>query len=98
MQISVEPQVLERCASRIEEQCDAYQKNYRRLYQCIDELQAGWQGKDHMAYVTQIKGFEQDFVQMSRMLTAYAIFLHNTARIYIELQEDRVAKARTLNN
>lgn len=98
MKISVEPQVLERSAAMIEEQCNAYEKTYHQLYQRVDELQHGWQGKDHMAYVTQIRGFEKDFISMVRMMRSYTQFLRSSAQSYRSVQEDRAAKARSLTN
>ncbi len=98
IKISVEPQALEQSATKIDEQCTAYERTYRQLYQCVDEMQAGWQGKDNLAYTTQIRGFEQDFVQMMRLMRNYAQFLRSSAQAYRTTQEDRAAKARTLTN
>lgn len=98
MRISVEPQVLIKSGEQIEAHCSNYETSYRSLYRAIDELQAGWQGKDHMAYVTQIRGFEPDFANMVRLLRSYAHFMISSGRAYVDLQEDRVAKARTLTN
>ena len=47
IKISVEPQALDNSAAKIEEQCVAYERTYRNLYQCVDEMRAGWQGKDN---------------------------------------------------
>ena len=49
IKISVEPQALDSSAAKIEEQCTAYERSYRNLYQCVDEMRAGWQGKDNLA-------------------------------------------------
>lgn len=96
MKISVEPQALEHSAAKIEDQCQAYERTYRRLYQCVDEMRSMWQGKDNLAYVTQIRGFEQDFIQMVRLMRTYAEFLRSSARAYRHTQEERAAKARSL--
>ena len=98
MKINVEPQALERSAARLEEQCYAYEKSYRQLYQCVDEMKAAWQGKDNLAYVSQIRGFEQDFIHMVQMMRCYAEFLRSAAQAYRLTQEDRSAKARLLSN
>lgn len=98
MRISVEPQALETSAVRIDEQCGAYERTYQQLYQCVDAMQAGWQGKDNLAYANQLRGFEQDFVSMSRLMRNYAEFLRTSARAYRSTQDDRAAKARTLTN
>ncbi len=98
IKISVEPQALDNCAAKFEEQCVAYERTYRNLYQCVDEMRAGWQGKDNLAYTAQIRGFEQDFVQMVRLMRNYAQFLRSSSQAYRATQEDRAAKARTLTN
>ncbi|NBJ64597.1 WXG100 family type VII secretion target [bacterium c-19] len=98
IKISVEPQALDNSAAKIEEQCVAYERTYRNLYQCVDEMRAGWQGKDNLAYTAQIRGFEQDFVQMVRLMRNYAQFLRSSSQAYRSTQEDRAAKARTLTN
>lgn len=98
IKISVEPQALENSAAKIEEQCAAYERTYRNLYQCVDEMRSGWQGKDNIAYTTQIRGFEQDFVQMVRLMRNYAQFLRSSSQAYRATQEDRAAQARTLTN
>ena len=98
IKISVEPQALDNSAAKIEEQCVAYERTYRNLYQCVDEMRAGWQGKDNLAYTAQIRGFEQDFVQMVRLMRNYVQFLRSSSQAYRSTQEDRAAKARTLTN
>lgn len=96
MRISVDPQALEHSAAKIDERCQAYEQTYRRLYQCVDEMHSMWQGKDNLAYVSQIRGFEQDFIQMVRLMRTYAEFLRSSARAYRQTQEERTAKARSL--
>lgn len=96
MKISVEPQALEHSATKIEDQCQAYERTYRRLYQCVDEMRSAWQGKDNLAYTSQIRSFEQDFMQMVRLMRTYAEFLRSSARTYRRTQEERTVKARSL--
>lgn len=98
IKIIVEPSQLDVSAQRIEEQCTQYERTYHQLYQCIDALQSGWQGSDNLAYVNQIQGFRKDFQQMNTLMRQYAQFLRQSAKSYRNVQEDRVAKARTLTN
>ena len=98
IKINVEPHMLETCAQRMEEHCGEYEKTYRQMYQVMEGMSASWQGSDHMAYVNQIQGFQNDFIQMTRLLRQYIEFLGQSARAYRMAQEDRVAKARTLTN
>lgn len=96
--INVQPDALERCARCIDEQCVAYEKTYRELYQKIDAMSISWQGKDNLAYTNQIRGFEKDFIAMAQLMRNYVTFLRNSAQAYRQTQEDRAAKARTLTN
>ena len=96
MKISVEPQALEHSAAKIDDQCQAYERTYRRIYQCVDEMHTAWQGKDNLAYVSQIRSFEQGFIQMVRLMRTYAEFLRSSARAYRRTQEERTAQARSL--
>ena len=98
IRIQVEPQQIEQSANRIEEQCIAYEKAYRELYQCVETMQSVWKGKDNLAFATQIEGFQGDFLMMLRLLRQYIEFLRNSAASYRSVQEDRVAKARALTN
>jgi len=98
MKINVEPQALEQSAMKIDEQCQIYEKTYRTFYQCVDQMKSAWQGKDNLAYVNQLRGFEQDFGAMVRLMRTYAEFLRSSARAYRATQEDRAMKARSLTN
>lgn len=98
IKISVEPQQIEQSSNRMEEQCITYEKAYRELYQCVENMQNVWKGKDNLAFVNQIEGFQGDFVMMLRLMRQYIEFLRNSAASYRNAQEDRVAKARALTN
>ena len=96
IKINVEVNALEQSANRMEEQCAAYEKSYHQLYQCVDEMRSAWQGEDNLAYVNQIRGFEQDFIHMVRLMRSYAEFLRSSARTYRATQAERVNQARAL--
>lgn len=97
MMIHVDPARLESSASHIEQQSNAYEREYAKLFQSVEAMSNAWQGKDNQAFTTQIQGFRKDFSQMTLLMREYAEFLKISARLYRETQEERVAMARRLH-
>ena len=95
--IHVDPARLQSSASHIEQQSNAYEQEYKKLFQSVEAMSNAWQGKDNQAFTTQIQGFHKDFSQMAQLMREYAEFLKISARLYRETQEERVAMARRLN-
>ena len=96
IQIVVDPMKLETGAQRIEQQSMTYDRSYARIYQAVEALSASWQGKDNQAFVTQIKGFQNDFAQLSALMKEDANFLKISAKVYRDTQEERTLQARRL--
>ncbi len=94
--ITVEPEQLEYCAGRIEDANQNYQRAFAGLFETVDMLKNGWQGKDNIAFSTQIAKFEGDFRQMSVLCAQYSEFLRNSARAYRETQDAIAAQAARL--
>lgn len=94
--INVDPVRLEASATRIEQEAAHYEKGYQQLYQSVDTMSQGWQGKDNLSFTTQIKGFEVDFKHMNALMRQYAQFLRQSALIYRKTQEERMEMARRL--
>ncbi|MBE6122052.1 MAG: WXG100 family type VII secretion target [Erysipelotrichaceae bacterium] len=95
--IAVEPERLEACASRMEQETDDYTAAFMRLFEAVDRMKAGWEGKDNAAFTNQIRKFEGDFRQMSVLCMEYAEFLRNSARAYREMQDDLTSQASALS-
>lgn len=98
MMINVDPAKLENGSIHIEQQSMSYDKSYARLYQAIEAMRAGWQGKDNQAFTTEIESFRKDFQQMSLLMKEYASFLKASARLYRETQDERATQARHLTS
>lgn len=96
MRINVDPAKLELCATRIEQQVCTYEKHYHQLFQEVERMQAGWRGKDNVAFVTQINTFQSDFQQMSTLMKEYANFLKMSSKMYRQTQDERMNQARHL--
>lgn len=98
IQIHVDPAQLDACASHIESLVDIYEKEYRALFTGIAQLQDSWKGKDNQAFVTQIQGFEKDFIAMRDIMREYAMFLRKASSAYRDVQTQRMLQARKLVN
>lgn len=98
IRINVDPARLESSANHMDAQSAAYEKGFHSLLQEVDAMGSGWQGKDNLAFVSQIKGFQKDFQQMATLMRQYSEFLKMSAKLYRDTQEDRTAQARRLAN
>lgn len=98
IQIQVDPAQLEACAVHIESIVEVYEQEYRALFKGVAQLQDGWKGKDNQAFVTQIQGFEKDFIAMRDIMRDYAMFLRKASSAYRSVQTQRMMQARKLVN
>lgn len=96
--INVDPQKLEAAATSIDTQVADYDKNYKQLFSEVDAMAAAWQGVDNLAFVNQIKGFEDDFKAMSAVMTQYSEFLKASAKAYRGTRDNVVEQAKKLRN
>lgn len=96
--IVADPVKLETAAQKIDAQVADYERQYRQLFSEVDNMGAAWQGADNVAFVTQIKGFTDDFQGMVAMLRQYAEFLRASARTYRETQNETINAAKRLIN
>ena len=86
--IIVDPSRLESTASNVDSANNDYQRIYHNLYAEVDKMETVWQGKDNTAFTNKIKAFEDDFRQISNILSHYSDFLRNSARAYRETQDE----------
>ncbi|MCH3961972.1 MAG: WXG100 family type VII secretion target [Solobacterium sp.] len=94
--ISVTPDQLDTCALRMNDAEDAYSRDCDALFNEVDALGSAWQGKDNLAFVSQISGFRNDFHQIAMLCSEYADFLRNSARSYRCTQDELTAQASRL--
>ncbi len=95
--ITVEPERLEACAMRISDETQEYQRAFTQLFEAVDRMKSGWEGKDNTAFTNQIRKYEADFRQMCVLCTQYSEFLRNSARAYREMQDDLTSQASSLS-
>jgi len=96
--IVVEPAKLETAAQKMEAQAADYERLYKQLFSEVEGMGAAWQGADNQAFVSQIKGFEDDFQKMRELMKAYSEFLTTSAKIYRETQTETINMAKRLAN
>lgn len=96
LKISVDPEVLEASAEKLYEHCSAYENTYNQLCQCINAIQAERHGKDYLAYVNQLRGYELEFVSLSYLMRNYAEFLRITAKAYRSTIHSQIANTQIL--
>lgn len=96
--IYVESAKLESVASEIAGIAGNYKTNYQELYQQIEDLSGHWQFEDNTAFVNQIKGFNDDFEAMFKLMNDYQSFLTKSATSYRSAQNELESQAKTLQN
>ncbi len=96
--ITVEPAVLESSAMMMEQLNAEYHQNVSALFEGVDLLSQSWQGKDNLAFTSQIKGFDQDMRQIYALCTQYIEFLRTSARAYRDTQNELVSQVSSLVN
>ena len=95
--IAVEPEQLDASASRIEDSNQNYVRAFTALFEAVDLMKSGWQGKDNTAFSNQISKFQSDFREMSVLCGQYAEFLRNSAKSYRAVQDDLTSQANALS-
>lgn len=96
--IVVDPAKLRTAAEKMDAQAGEYTKQYTQLFSEVDGMGSAWQGVDNQAFVTQIKGYMDDFEKMVALMKQYSEFLRASAKTYEDTQTDITNSARKLVN
>jgi WXG100 family type VII secretion target len=96
--IVVDPAKLEAAAQKINAQAADYERQYQKLFSDVDGMGAAWQGADNVAFVTQIRGFMDDFQAMVALMRQYEEFLKSAAHVYRLTQNETINAAKKLTN
>ncbi|WML60551.1 WXG100 family type VII secretion target [Neobacillus sp. PS2-9] len=96
--IVVDPAKLESASQKIDAQAADYERQYTKLFSEVDGMGSAWQGADNLAYVTQIKGFMDDFQAMVALMKQYSEFLKQAATVYRQTQSETINAAKKLTN
>lgn len=95
--ITVSPEVLLSASEKIEAITANYQRVYMKLYSEIESMNAAWDGADNVAYVSRVKGFQDDFQLMYKLMLEYAQFVRMSAKSYRSTQDDIISAASNLS-
>jgi WXG100 family type VII secretion target len=96
--IVVDPAKLDSAAQKMDSQAADYERQYQQLFNEVDGMGAAWQGVDNQTFVTQIKGFMDDFQKMVSLMKQYSEFLKTSAKTYRDTQTEIVNQAKRLTN
>lgn len=96
-QISVETAQLDSTATQIDGLADSYNSSYTTLFNTVQELRNAWEGRDNVAFTSQIEGFRDDFQRMEQLMREYSAFLKKSANAYRETQSNIENSARMLS-
>lgn len=94
-ELLVTPQELEAIAQRVEEQTSKYNALYNGIYSDVDSLSNFWIGEASQAFITQIRGFQNDFDSLGKLLMKYAEFLRVAGNNYQNMENINIENART---
>lgn len=96
--IVVDPAKLNSVSQKMDGMVADYVKQYTLLFSEVEGIGAAWQGKDNLAFVSQIKGFEDDFLKMKEITNEYSQFLKKSAEKYTTTQNSLETSAKKLTN
>ena len=94
--ITVEPSQLLSCANHMDETNQEYQKYSNEFFSVVENMSAGWQGKDNQSFTNKISKFQGDFKQLAMLCSQYSEFLKNSAHAYQEMQDELMNQANGL--
>lgn len=93
MKISVDYSEVYQASVYVKNKADSYNDLIQNLYKKVEQMQSIWQGVDHLAFQNQLEEFINEMYQV---IQEYSNVLKQTASVYEQLQQDRVAQARLL--
>lgn len=94
--ITVEPEELIACATRMDQQNENYRSNCSALFEAVDTMQNAWSGKDNMEFTASIASYEGECNQLALLCSQYSDFLKNSSRAYSNIQDELTAQAARL--
>ena len=93
----VTPELLEKTARRINSKAKEYEKLYNDMYKKAGDLEFQWKGKDSKAFYDKIANFiKKDFVQMKKLMDAYADQMIKMAKGYVGTEDGLREQAKKL--
>lgn len=96
MKISVDYSEVYQASVYVKNKAEDYNDLILNLYKKVEQMQSIWQGVDHLAFQNQLEEFRPASNEMFQIILEYSNVLKQTASVYEQLQQDRVAQAKLL--
>lgn len=96
MKISVDYSEVYQASVYVKNKAEDYNDLILNLYKKVEQMQSIWQGVDHLAFQNQLEEFRPILNEMFQIILEYSNVLKQTASVYEQLQQDRVAQAKLL--
>ena len=96
MKISVDYSEVYQASVYVKNKAEDYNDLILNLYKKVEQMQSIWQGVDHLAFQNQLEEFRPTLNEMFQVILEYSNVLKQTASVYEQLQQDRVAQAELL--
>ena len=96
MKIMVNYEEVAQGASYLQQKSNDYQQMIEQIYARMHQMESIWQGSDHQAFISQLEQFRPQLQKLTGIIQEYSKYLYKSAAFYQQVQQDRVAKARTL--
>ena len=96
MKISVDYSEVYQASIYVKNKAEDYHDLIQNLYKKVEQMQSVWQGVDHLAFQSQLEEFQPSLNEMYQVILEYSSVLKDTASVYEQLQQDRVAMAKQL--
>lgn len=96
MKIQVDYSEVYQASIYVKKKAEDYYDLIQNLYKRVEQMQSIWQGADHLTFQNQLETFRPSLNEMHEVILEYSQVLKNTAAIYEQLQQDRVAQAKLL--
>lgn len=96
MQIKVNYEDVYQGSLDLKQKANSYQETITSMYAKMHQMQSVWQGSDNQAFINQLDNFKPQLDKMTEIIEQYASYLSSSAQSYRQIQNDRIAKARSL--
>lgn len=96
MQLKVNYEEVYQGAIALKQKAIQYDETIQKIYTRMYEMQSVWQGSDNQAFINKLEHFKPQLKRMTQIIEEYSQYLNASAKNYQSLQQDRIAKARTL--
>lgn len=97
--IRVTPEELTNTAAKVDDKAEQYFNHYKALLDWTKEFTTTeYRGEDADTFYQHVEGFRDDFDKMKELMNKYAQYLRDTAKRYLEAEEEAKNQITALQN